>query len=102
MILRILDTQALGLVRIMSAWLGTMQGFKVSINPLQKLYLQDIDVVTCTELDMDTFKVMWEMSTPGGVAEGCFLRLHQAEYYKTYVTKHYLEMMPEVSRLLET
>lgn len=24
---------------------------------------------------------MWEMSTPGGEAEGCFLRAPQTEYY---------------------
>ena len=98
---RTLGTRVLGLVRIMLVWLGMMQGSKVSIIPFQKSYPQDVDV-GLEELDMNTFKVMWEMSAPGGIAEGCFLRLHQTEYYTTYVTKHYLEMMPEVSHLSET
>jgi hypothetical protein len=33
------------------------------------------------ELEKETFDIMWELSTPGGEAEGCFLRAPQTEYY---------------------
>lgn len=33
------------------------------------------------EIDEDTFKVMWELSAPGGDAEGCFKRIHETEYF---------------------
>jgi len=33
------------------------------------------------KLERETFDIMWEMSTPGGEAEGCFLRAPQTEYY---------------------
>jgi hypothetical protein len=50
------------------------------------------------ELDMDTFKVMWDLSAPGGGAEGCFLRLNQTEYYREeYTQPDPLEIMPDVS-----
>ena len=50
------------------------------------------------ELDMDTFKVMWDLSAPGGGAEGCFLRLNQTEYYREESTQpDPLEIMPDVS-----
>ena len=32
------------------------------------------------ELERETFDIMWEMSSPGGEAEGCFLRAPQIEY----------------------
>jgi len=48
------------------------------------------------KLDMDTFKVMWDLSAPGGGAEDCFLRLDQTEYYREAYTKpDPLEMMPD-------
>ena len=51
-----------------------------------------------SELDMDTFKVMWDLSAPGGGAEACFLRLEQKEYYREeYTQPDPLEMMPDVS-----
>jgi hypothetical protein len=47
---------------------------------------------------MDTFKVMWDLSAPGGGAEGCFLRLDQKEYYREeYAQPDPLKMMPDVS-----
>jgi hypothetical protein len=50
-----------------------------------------------TELDMDTFKVMWDLSAPGGGAESCFLRIDQTDYYREMDTKpNPLEMMPGV------
>jgi hypothetical protein len=49
---------------------------------------------------MDTFKVMWDLSAPGGGAEGCFLRLDQTEYYREARTEpNPLEMMPDVSNI---
>ncbi|KAH9000765.1 hypothetical protein EDB86DRAFT_3063668 [Lactarius hatsudake] len=33
------------------------------------------------ELERKTFDIMWEMSAPGGEAEGCFLRAPQTDYY---------------------
>jgi D-aspartate oxidase len=33
------------------------------------------------KLEKETFDIMWELSTPGGEAEGCFLRAPQTEYY---------------------
>ncbi|KAH9053180.1 nucleotide-binding domain-containing protein [Lactarius vividus] len=32
-------------------------------------------------LERKTFDIMWEMSAPGGEAEGCFLRAPQTDYY---------------------
>lgn len=53
------------------------------------------------ELDSDTFKVMWELSAPGGAAEACFLRLPQIEYYgqKSELDPHHLSWMPDVRGL---
>jgi len=52
--------------------------------------------VRLQKLDMDTFKVMWDLSAPGGGAEGCFLRLDQTEYYREARTEpNPLEMMPD-------
>lgn len=34
------------------------------------------------KLDMDTFKIMWDMSVPGSGAEECFLRVIQTEFYE--------------------
>lgn len=33
------------------------------------------------KMDQDTFDIMWEMSKPGGEAEGCFLRIHQEDHF---------------------
>src|ERR1700728_1290910 len=53
------------------------------------------------ELDMDTFKVMWDLSAPGGGAEDCFLRIDQTDYYREKDTKpNPLEMMPDVSLVI--
>lgn len=50
---------------------------------------------------MDTFKVMWDLSAPGGGAEVCFLRLDQTEYYReVYTEPNFLEIMPDVSNLI--
>jgi hypothetical protein len=39
------------------------------------------DLTWLLEMDQETFEVMWEMSKPGGEAEGCFLRIHQTNYF---------------------
>ncbi|KAF8999842.1 D-amino-acid oxidase [Cyathus striatus] len=33
------------------------------------------------EIDYETFKAMWDLSAPGGKANGCFLRIQQTELY---------------------
>lgn len=48
------------------------------------------------EIDEETFKIMWELSAPGGEAEGCFLRLQQKDYFYDGRDPH-LEWMPDVS-----
>lgn len=50
------------------------------------------------EIDQDTFKVMWELSAPGGEAEQCFMRLPQEEYYVDHRDTQ-LNWMPDVSSL---
>ncbi|EKM56489.1 uncharacterized protein PHACADRAFT_172168 [Phanerochaete carnosa HHB-10118-sp] len=50
------------------------------------------------KIDEDTFKVMWEMSAPGGEAEGCFLRLPQTDYFYDGRNPH-LEWMPDYAEL---
>ncbi|TFK49356.1 D-aspartate oxidase [Heliocybe sulcata] len=52
-------------------------------------------------VDQETFKVMWELSAPGGEAEGCFLRQKQTEYYcDKQAEPHPLAHMPDF-RLLD-
>ncbi|EPQ53595.1 D-aspartate oxidase [Gloeophyllum trabeum ATCC 11539] len=54
------------------------------------------------KVNQDTFKVMWEMSAPGGEAEGCFLRQTQTEYYcDKQPSPHPLEVMPDFCYLDE-
>ncbi|GJE86501.1 D-amino-acid oxidase [Phanerochaete sordida] len=50
------------------------------------------------KIDEETFKVMWEMSAPGGEAEGCFLRLQQTDYFYDGRNPH-LEWMPDYAEL---
>jgi hypothetical protein len=41
-----------------------------------------LEIVTyLAEMDKETFQKMWDLSAPGGQAEGCFLRLQQTEWY---------------------
>ena len=56
-----------------------IRGSKVS-NPLRSVAIlkEDLPIL---ELERETFDIMWEMSTPGGEAERCFLRAPQTEYY---------------------
>ncbi|KZT08038.1 D-amino-acid oxidase [Laetiporus sulphureus 93-53] len=46
------------------------------------------------KIDSDTFKVMWELSAPGGDAEGCFLRIHETEFFYDGRDAH-LDWMPD-------
>lgn len=72
-----------------------MRGSKVSYASDTKNFKAKISLA---ELDMDTFKVMWNLSAPGGGAEGCFMRLDQKEYYRAeYTQPNPLEVMPDVS-----
>jgi len=52
------------------------------------------------ELERETFEIMWEMSTPGGEAEGCFLRATQTEYYAVREGNQYLHSFyPDFQRV---
>lgn len=56
--------------------------------------LADRDV---PEMDQETFKTMWELSAPGGLAEGCFLRIQEEEYFaEPIATPEALQVMPDV------
>ena len=49
------------------------------------------------EMDQETFKTMWELSAPGGPAEGCFLRIQENEYFaEPIATPEVLQVMPDV------
>ncbi|EGO03581.1 hypothetical protein SERLA73DRAFT_175101 [Serpula lacrymans var. lacrymans S7.3] len=53
-------------------------------------------------IDKETFDVMWELSAPGGAAEGCFLRHTQTEYHgDASPSPHWLEFMPDFRYLPE-
>ncbi|KAJ7241025.1 D-amino-acid oxidase [Mycena haematopus] len=48
------------------------------------------------KMDQDTFKTMWELSAPGGPAEGCFLRIHEEEYFAEPIANpEVLQVMPD-------
>lgn len=82
----------------MSASQGMIHGFKVSnCHPEQP----EFSCLESTELDMDTFEVMWNLSAPGGGADGCFLRLKQSEfrYEKSTNWTDALSKMPDVINL---
>lgn len=40
------------------------------------------------EMDQDTFDIMWEMSKPGGEAEGCFFRIPHTDHFTVDVKDH--------------
>ncbi|KAH8102276.1 D-amino-acid oxidase [Cristinia sonorae] len=50
------------------------------------------------DIDRETFDVMWELSKPGGEAEGAFLRLPQTDYYYDGRDTH-LNWMPDFKPL---
>ncbi len=53
------------------------------------------------EMDKETFRIMWDLSTPGSDAAGCFMRLQMASYAGYQLEKpSVLEFMPDVSRTL--
>ncbi|KAJ7484624.1 D-amino-acid oxidase [Mycena latifolia] len=52
------------------------------------------------KMDQETFKTMWELSAPGGAAEGCFLRIHEEEYFaEPIATPEVLGVMPDFKAL---
>ncbi|OBZ77747.1 D-amino-acid oxidase [Grifola frondosa] len=53
------------------------------------------------EIDQETFKVMWDLSAPGGEAEGCFLRISQSDYLLDG-RNEYLDWMPDFKQLPES
>ncbi|KAG7446865.1 D-aspartate oxidase [Guyanagaster necrorhizus] len=49
-----------------------------------------------SEIDSETFKIMWDLSAPGSEAERCFKRLTKKSYYGESKAKPYLlESMPD-------
>ncbi|KAJ7749293.1 D-amino-acid oxidase [Mycena maculata] len=47
-------------------------------------------------MDQETFKIMWELSAPGGPAEGCFLRIREDEYFAEPIAHpEVLQAMPD-------
>ncbi|KAJ7151015.1 D-amino-acid oxidase [Mycena filopes] len=49
------------------------------------------------KMDQETFKTMWELSAPGGAAEGCFLRINEEEYFAEPIANpEVLQTMPDV------
>ncbi|PBK94623.1 nucleotide-binding domain-containing protein [Armillaria gallica] len=49
-----------------------------------------------SEIDNETFKIMWDLSAPGSEAESCFKRLTKKSYYDESRPKpHLLESMPD-------
>ncbi|KAJ7336451.1 D-amino-acid oxidase [Mycena albidolilacea] len=52
------------------------------------------------KMDQETFKTMWELSAPGGLAEGCFLRIQEEEYFaEPIATPEALQVMPDYKLL---
>lgn len=51
------------------------------------------------DIDIETFKTMWELSSPNGEAPGCFKRLRQKEYHREATNLDTLSLMPNVSCL---
>ncbi|KAJ7770630.1 hypothetical protein B0H16DRAFT_218452 [Mycena metata] len=52
------------------------------------------------KMDQETFKVMWELSAPGGSAEGCFLRINEEEYFaEAIAAPEVLQAMPDYKAL---
>jgi len=52
------------------------------------------------KMDQETFKTMWELSAPGGPAEGCFLRIEENEYFAESVANpEVLQVMPDYKAL---
>ncbi|KAJ7207059.1 hypothetical protein GGX14DRAFT_635946 [Mycena pura] len=48
------------------------------------------------KMDQETFKTMWELSEPGGPAEGCFLRIREDEYFaEPMANPEVLKAMPD-------
>ncbi|GBE89089.1 D-amino-acid oxidase [Sparassis crispa] len=52
------------------------------------------------KIDEETFKVMWDLSAPGGDAEGCFLRIKEKEWFYDGRNTH-LDWMPDFQQLPE-
>ncbi|KAJ7057803.1 D-amino-acid oxidase [Mycena amicta] len=52
------------------------------------------------KMDQETFKIMWELSAPGGPAEGCFLRIQEREYFAEPIAHpEVLSVMPEFAKI---
>lgn len=52
-------------------------------------------------IDEETFDVMWDLSAPGGDAEGCFLRIKETDYFYDGRTT-FLSWMPDYETLPES
>jgi hypothetical protein len=57
-----------------------------------------VGLTPTTDMDQETFKVMWDLSAPGSEAERCFLRLTYTLYNRDNLSKpHPYTTMPDVS-----
>ncbi|KAH9932229.1 D-amino-acid oxidase [Fomitopsis serialis] len=52
------------------------------------------------EIEAETFNTMWELSAPGGVAEHCFRRIKETEYYRNEVELQ-VNWMPDLQPVAE-
>ncbi|PPQ74276.1 hypothetical protein CVT26_003900 [Gymnopilus dilepis] len=53
------------------------------------------------DIDLETFRTMWDLSSPEGAAPACFLRLPQVEYYREEPNLETLKLMPSFRELPE-
>ncbi|KJA26857.1 hypothetical protein HYPSUDRAFT_180414 [Hypholoma sublateritium FD-334 SS-4] len=51
------------------------------------------------DIDLETFKTMWELSGPEASAEGCFIRLPQYEFHREETNHDTLGLMPNFAEL---
>ncbi|KAF8970431.1 D-amino-acid oxidase [Flammula alnicola] len=50
-------------------------------------------------IDIETFNTMWDLSSPNGPAEGCFMRVPQSEFYRDASNYDTLKLMPNFAEL---
>ncbi|KAH9477468.1 D-amino-acid oxidase [Psilocybe cubensis] len=57
------------------------------------------DDVAQRKIDIETFKTMWDLSSPEGDAPGCFKRLKQKEFHREPTNLDTLSLMPNYTEL---
>ncbi|ETW75833.1 hypothetical protein HETIRDRAFT_239418, partial [Heterobasidion irregulare TC 32-1] len=76
-------------IKYTSHWAGAHHVMAITGDPQQQ------------KLEKETFEIMWDLSRPGGEAEGCFLRAPQTEYYNfdPNFSRYDLSFMPDFRHL---